>query len=53
MIVDLCAKFQLSSMIRSVLRSPILEVVLGGRWRFLTGVLEDGVIFNLMDDHDM
>ena len=27
---------------------PILEVILGGRWRFLTGVLEDGVIFDVL-----
>ena len=31
---------------------PILKVILGGRWRFLTGYLEDGVIFDIMDCHD-
>ena len=32
---------------------PVLEVILGGRWRFLTGYLEDGVILDIMDRHDM
>jgi len=52
-IFDLCAKFQLSSMNRSVSRTPILEVILGGRWRFLIGYLEDQVILDIMDRHDM
>ena len=30
MIIYLCAKFQLSSMIRSVSSTPVLEVILGG-----------------------
>ena len=48
-IVDLCTENQLSSMFRSASRTPpVLEVILGGRWRFLTGVLEDGVIFNVI-----
>ena len=29
----------------------VLEVILGGYWWFLTGVLEDGVILNIMDHH--
>ena len=55
MILDLCTKFQLSSMFRSASRTPppVLKVILGGRWRFLTGDLEDGVILDLMDHHDM
>ena len=48
-ILDLCAKFQLSSMNRSVSRTPVLEVILGGRWRFLTGDLEDRVILDVLD----
>ena len=32
---------------------PILEVLLGGSWWFLTGVLEDGVIFGIRNHHDM
>ncbi len=28
---------------------PILEVLLGGHWWFLTGYLEDGVILDIMD----
>ena len=97
--VNLCAKFQLSSMIRNMSRNlhprspyledidgswldgvtfeimdchfmlfltcvpnfsslawievcqepPVLEVILGGRWRFLTGDLEDGVILDVLD----
>ena len=30
---------------------PILKVILGGCWRFLTGVLEDRVILDIMDRH--
>ena len=103
---NLCAKFQLSSMIRSVSRTPhpwnpyleevdgswlgtwrmgssllswiimicdswlvcqistlawkkvcqelpLLKVILGWHWCFLTGYLEDGVILDIMDCHDM
>ena len=28
---------------------PILEVILGGHWRFLTGILEDWVTFDVLD----
>ena len=37
-----CGKYQLSSMVRSVSRTSILEVILGGCLRFLTELLEDG-----------
>ena len=47
----LCAKFQLSSMNRSVSRTPVLEVMLGGRWWFLTGDLEDRFILDVLDHH--
>ena len=47
-ILDLCAKFHLSSMNRSVSRTPVLEVILGGCWWFLTGNLKDGVIFEFI-----
>ena len=33
--------------------TSVLEVILGGHWRFLTGDLEDGVILEIMDHHDM
>ena len=32
---------------------PILKVILGGQWWFLTGYLEDGVILDIMDCHNM
>ena len=53
MILDLCAKFWLSRMIRGCQEPSNLKVILGGCWRFLTGVLEDGVIFNIIFCHDM
>ena len=28
---------------------PVLKVILGGRWRFLTGDLEDGVILDMLN----
>ena len=31
---------------------PVLEIILGGRWKFKTGVLEDGVIFDIIDHLD-
>ena len=47
------AKFQLSSIISSESRTPILKVICGGRWLFLTAVLEDGVILNIMNHHNV
>ena len=32
---------------------PVLEVILWGCWRFLTGILEDGVILDIRDNLDM
>ena len=32
---------------------PVLKVILRGRWWFLTGYLEDGVILDFMDHNDM
>ena len=32
---------------------PVIEDTLGGHWRFLTGFLEDGVIFDIMIHHYM
>ena len=32
---------------------PVLEIILGGCCRFLTGALEDGVILDVMDRPDM
>ena len=48
-ILYMCAKFQLSSMMSSLSRTPFLEVILQGRWRFLTGVLVVWVIFDIVD----
>ena len=46
----LCTKFHLSSMIRIVLTTtPSWKSILGGHWRFLTGVLEDWIILNMLD----
>ena len=47
-ILYFCAKFQLSSMIRSVKNPPSSKSILGGRWWFLTGVMEDWVIFDII-----
>ena len=52
-IIHICVKFQFSSMITSVSRTPILEVILGGRWMFLTGVLEDRIILDIIYHYDM
>ena len=32
---------------------PVLEVIHGGHWWFLTGVLVYGVILDIMNNHDM
>ena len=37
----------------SVSRTPVLEVILGRCGWFLTGYLEDGVILDFMDHHDV
>ena len=51
-ILDLCAKFQLSSMNWSVSRNPHpRKSILEGRWGFLTGYFEDGVILDIMECH--
>ena len=53
-ILDFCVKFQLSCMIGSVSRTPLSsKSLLGGCWWFLTMYLEDSVIFDIMDPHDM
>ena len=50
----LCAEFQLSCMNRSVSRTPrSSKSLLGGRWWFLTGYLDDGVILDIMDGQYM
>ena len=48
-VVDLCARFQLSSMKVRVKNIYILYGRLWGRWLFLTGDLEDGVIFEVIE----
>ena len=52
--LDSCSKFWFSSMIRSLSRNPPHpEVIFGGHWWFLTGVLVDEVILDIIDHHDM
>ena len=50
-ILYLCAKFQISSMIRSVPRTPHPWSHTWRTLRFLTKVLEDEVILDIMDHH--
>ena len=49
----LCVKFQLFSMVGSVSRTPCLEVILSGHCWFLTGILEEGVILDIMNHYNM